>query len=308
MILITEFMDESVIDSLSEHHPTVYDITLAEDKARLLEAIEPVEALIVRNKTIVDAELLSHGPNLKCIGRLGVGLDNIDVTSCEARNIPVFPAIGANIESVAEYVIGTAMILLRGAYGENASVIAGSWNRTECIGSEISNKSLGLLGLGAIGRKTAAKALSLGMDVQAYDPFVSPDDDLWTSVKPVEMDELARTSDIISIHVPLVETTFHLIDRVFINKCKAGSIIINTSRGGVVEEDSLIEALKSGNLGGAALDVFEKEPLDKDEGKKFSGLNNLILTPHIAGVTKESNYRVSKMIAEKVLGCLDTKF
>lgn len=305
MILITEFMDESVVDSLFEQHSTVYDITLAEDRGRLLEAIEPVEALIVRNKTIVDVELLSHGPNLKCIGRLGIGLDNIDVSSCEDRGIPIYPAIGANIESVAEYVIGTAMILLRGAYGENASMVAGRWNRTECIGSEIFNKRLGLLGLGAIGRKTAAKALGLGMDVQAHDPFVSPDDDIWTSVKSVEMDELAKTSDVISVHVPLVETTFHLIDRVFINKCKVGSIIINTSRGGVVEEDSLIEALKTGKLGGAALDVFEKEPLDKDEGKKFSGLNNLILTPHIAGVTKESNYRVSKMIAEKVLGCLD---
>ena len=305
MILITEFMDESVVDSLSKKHSTIHDITLVGDRDRLLTAMNTAKALIVRNKTIVDSELLEHGPNLKCIGRLGIGLDNIDLKSCKQRDIHVFPAIGANIESVAEYVIGTAMSLLRGAYRENSSMIEGVWNRTDCIGSEISNKKLGLVGLGSIGRITAEKALHLGMIVQAHDPFVSPDDDLWTRIKSVEMEELARSSDVISIHVPLVKETYHLIDKSFISKCKPQAIIINTSRGGVIEEESLIKALKTDKLGGAALDVFENEPLNKVDGKKFSGLNNLILTPHIAGVTKESNFRVSKMIADKVLGCLD---
>ena len=305
MILITEFMDKSVVDSLSQQHPTSYDITLVEDRAGLLEAVKTAKALIVRNRTIVDAELLDHGPKLKCIGRLGIGLDNIDQPACSQRNIPVYPAIGANIASVAEYVIGTALILLRGSYRDNSSIIAGLWNRTDYIGSEIYNKKLGLVGLGAIGRATAEKAGCLGMSVQAYDPFVSPDDDVWTKIKPVEMEELARSSDIVSIHVPLVKDTHHLIDQPFFSMCKPGAIIINTSRGGVVAEESLIKCLKAGQLGGAALDVFEEEPLDEEAGKKFSGLNNLILTPHIAGVTEESNFRVSKMIADKVLGCLD---
>ncbi len=305
MILITEFMDESVVASLSKQHPTIHDLSLVEDREKLLTAVKPAKALIVRNRTIVDAELLDQGPNLQCIGRLGIGLDNIDLTSCERRTIPVYPAIGANIESVAEYVIGTAMILLRRAYRDNSSMIAGLWNRIDFIGSEINNKMLGLVGLGAIGRATAEKALSLGMSVQAYDPFVSPDDDLWTRIKPVGMEELAQFSDIVSIHVPLVKGTYHLIGQSFFSMCKSNAIIINTSRGGVVEEGSLIEFLQAGKLGGAALDVFEEEPLNKEAGKKFSGLNNLILTPHIAGVTKESNFRVSKMIADKVIDCLD---
>lgn len=305
MILITEFMDESVIDSLSKQYPTIYDLSLVEDREKLLAMVKTAKALIVRNRTIVDSELLGHGPNLKCIGRLGVGLDNIDLPSCNQRNITVYPAIGANIESVAEYVIGTAMILLRGAYRDNTSIIAGNWNRIEYIGSEIGNKLLGLVGLGSIGRATAEKALNLGMIVQAYDPFVSPDDELWSSIKPVGIEEIARHSDIVSIHVPLVKDTYHLIGQSFFSRCKPGTIIINTSRGGVVEEESLIKSLQAGRLGGAALDVFEEEPLSKEAGKKFSGLKNLILTPHIAGVTIESNFRVSKMIADKVIGCLD---
>ncbi len=301
MILITEFMDSSVVDSLSSQHTTTYNITLAEERPKLLKTLKSAKALIVRNKTLVDAELLNHGPELKCIGRLGIGLDNIDMTSCKERNIPVFPAVGANIESVAEYVIGTAMILLRGAYQENAEMTAGNWNRTDCIGYEINNKKLGLIGLGAIGRSAASKAVSLGMSVQAYDPFVSTDDNVWTKVKSADMEEIAHTSDVISVHVPLVKGTYHLIDNDFIAMCKSNAIIINTSRGGVVEERALIDALKKDKLGGAALDVFEHEPMTRESGKKFSGLNNLILTPHIAGVTKESNYRVSKMIANKVL-------
>lgn len=301
MILITEFMDSSVVDSLSSQHTTTYNITLAEERPKLLKTLKSAKALIVRNKTLVDAELLNHGPELKCIGRLGIGLDNIDMTSCKERNIPVFPAVGANIESVAEYVIGTAMILLRSAYQENAEMIAGNWNRTDCIGYEINNKKLGLIGLGAIGRSAASKAVSLGMSVQAYDPFVSTDDNVWTKVKSADMEEIAHTSDVISVHVPLVKGTYHLIDNDFIAMCKSNAIIINTSRGGVVEERALVDALKKDKLGGAALDVFEHEPMTRESGKKFSGLNNLILTPHIAGVTKESNYRVSKMIADKVL-------
>lgn len=301
MILITEFMDSSVVDSLSSQHTTTYNSTLAEERPKLLKTLKSAKALIVRNKTLVDAELLNHGPELKCIGRLGIGLDNIDMTSCKERNIPVFPAVGANIESVAEYVIGTAMILLRGAYQENAEMTAGNWNRTDCIGHEINNKKLGLIGLGAIGRSAASKAVSLGMSVQAYDPFVSTDDNVWTKVKSADMEEIAHTSDVISVHVPLVKGTYHLIDNDFIAMCKSNAIIINTSRGGVVEERALIDALKKDKLGGAALDVFEHEPMTRESGKKFSGLNNLILTPHIAGVTKESNYRVSKMIADKVL-------
>ena len=300
MILITEFMDEDAINLLMKKYDVYYDISLAEDSNSLVKLINKMKALIVRNKTLVTRELIENAPNLTCVGRLGVGLDNIDLNACEEQNITVYPALGANSHSVAEYVICASMLLLRKAYFKKNEMIAGNWPRQESSGSEVYGKTLGLIGFGDIAQKTRDLALGLGIKTVAYDPYLDKDSNVWKETKNLPLDNLLSISDIISLHIPLSKETKNLIDEKKLRLIKNSSVIINTSRGGIIDENSLAKLLKENKIGGAALDVFNKEPINKVNAKKFEGLDNLILTPHIGGVTKESNERVSKMIAKKI--------
>ena len=304
MILITEFMDEAAVDRLRAAHPVTYDPGLADRQGDIPAMMAGVRALIVRNRTQVRAPILDAAPDLRCVGRLGVGLDNIDVAGCEGRGVTVYPATGANNLSVAEYVIGTAMALLRGAYAANDAMIAGEWPRQTCAGRELSGKVLGLVGFGAIARDTAERARALGMEVAAFDPFVPEGDPVWRTAGRLDLDTLLATADVVSLHVPLTEGTRHLIDARRIAAMKSGAVLVNAARGGVVDEPAVAEALKAGHLGGAALDVFETEPLTAEAAAIFAGVPILILTPHIAGVTVESNTRVSDLIADRVLAHL----
>ena len=300
MILITEFMDEDAINLLKKKYDVYYDISLAEDSNSLVKLINKMKALIVRNKTLVTRELIENAPNLTCVGRLGVGLDNIDLSACKEQNITVYPAFGANSHSVAEYVICASMLLLRKAFLKKNEMIAGNWPRQESSGSEVYGKTLGLIGFGDIAQKTRDLALGLGIKTVAYDPYLDKDSNLWKETKNLLLDNLLSISDIISLHIPLSKETKNLIDEKKLRLIKNSSVIINTSRGGIIDENSLAKLLKENKIGGAALDVFSKEPINKVNAKKFEGLDNLILTPHIGGVTKESNERVSKMIAKKI--------
>jgi (S)-sulfolactate dehydrogenase len=300
MILITEFMDEDAVNLLKKKYDVYYDISLAEDSNSLVKLINKMKALIVRNKTLVTRELIENAPNLTCVGRLGVGLDNIDLNACEEQNITVYPALGANSHSVAEYVICASMLLLRKAYFKKNEMIAGNWPRQESSGSEVYGKTLGLIGFGDIAQKTRDLALGLGIKTVAYDPYLDKDSNLWKETKNLLLDNLLSISDIISLHIPLNKETKNLIDEKKLRLIKNSSVIINTSRGGIIDENSLAKLLKENKIGGAALDVFNKEPINKVNAKKFEGLDNIILTPHIGGVTKESNERVSKMIAKKI--------
>jgi len=304
MILITEFMDEAAVARLQNAHEVVYDPGLADRQEEIPAMMQGVTALVVRNRTQVRPALLDAAPGLRCVGRLGVGLDNIDVPACEGRGIAVYPATGANNLSVAEYVIGTAMALLRGAYAVNDRMIAGEWPRQDCAGRELSGKVLGLVGFGAIARDTAERGRALGMEIAAHDPFVPEGDPAWAAAGRLELDTLLATADVVSLHVPLTDGTRHLIDADRIGRMKPGAILVNAARGGVVEEPAVAAALKDGRLGGAALDVFEAEPLTAEAARAFEGAPNLILTPHIAGVTAESNVRVSDLIADRVLAHL----
>ena len=300
MILITEFMDEDAVNLLKKKYDVYYDISLAEDSNSLVKLINKMKALIVRNKTLVTRELIENAPNLTCVGRLGVGLDNIDLNACEEQNITVYPALGANSHSVAEYVICASMLLLRKAYFKKNEMIAGNWPRQESSGSEVYGKTLGLIGFGDIAQKTRDLAQGLGIKTVAYDPYLDKDSNLWKETKNLLLDNLLSISDIISLHIPLSKETKNLIDENKLRLIKNSSVIINTSRGGIIDENSLAKLLKENKIGGAALDVFNKEPINKVNAKKFEGLDNIILTPHIGGVTKESNERVSKMIAKKI--------
>ncbi|MES2101723.1 MAG: hydroxyacid dehydrogenase [Pseudomonadota bacterium] len=301
-IVITEFMDERAVAQLRAKHDVLYDPKLVDDAVRLHAEAADADVIVVRNRTQVRGELLAALATCRVVGRLGVGLDNIDVTACEARGIKVIPATGANALSVAEYVIATAMLLLRGAYQATGDVVAGQWPRNALSsGREIGGKTLGLVGFGSIGQLTAKLAHGIGMNVIAHDAMMDASSPAFAQagVVCVGLDELTARADVISLHVPLVASTRNLFDAKRIAAMKPGAVLINSARGGVVDEAALAAALKRGHLGGAALDVFEAEPMPA--GGVFAGCPNLVLTPHIAGVSGESNERVSFMIAQRVL-------
>lgn len=305
-IVITEFMDERAVRPLAATHEVLYDPTLVDDAPRLAREAAACEALVVRNRTQVRGALLAAlQPRCKVVGRLGVGLDNIDVPGCEAAGMRVIPATGANALSVAEYVVATAMLLLRGAYVATQEVAQGRWPRNALSGGrEAGGRQLGLIGFGSIGQLTARLARGVGMEVCAFDAMMDADHPAFAAagVRCAGLDEVITMSDVVSLHVPLVDSTRGLFDAARIASMKKRAVLINTARGGIVDELALAAALRSGHLGGAAIDVFGAEPLPASP--HFDGCPNLVLTPHIAGVSADSNERVSFMIADKVLEAL----
>jgi len=307
-ILITEFMDGPAVAALAAAHETHYDPDLVLRRDELLARLADADALIVRNRTRVDEPLLAAASRLSVVGRLGVGLDNIDVDACQRRAVEVIPATGANALAVAEYVVAASMLLLRGAFGATAQVADGAWPRTALSdGRETHGRTLGLVGFGGIGRLVGRLGRALGMTVIAFDPALAPHAAAWRDegVHPFPLDDVLARSDVVSLHVPLLPDTRRLIDGRRIAAMKPGAVLINTARGGVVDEAALATALRDGRLGGAALDVFEQEPLPA--GSPLAGCPNLVLTPHVAGVTRESNARVSTLIAQKVLAHLASR-
>jgi (S)-sulfolactate dehydrogenase len=304
-IVISEFMDAPAVERLAARFDVDYRPRLVEEPATLAQALTDAEGWIVRNRTPVRGELLAAATKLRVVGRLGVGLDNIDVVACESRGIQVIPATGANAESVAEYVLTAALVLLRGAYFSTRAVEAGTWPRqTLSQGREAAGKTLGVVGFGSIGRLTARKAAAIGMRIVGYDPHIGADDAAWGQARTDrrELDALLAESDVVSLHLPLNDTTRGLLGRERLAVMKRDAILVNTARGGIVDEAALASMLREGRLGGAALDVFEQEPLAA--GSPLTGAPRLLLTPHIAGVTVESNERVSSLIADRVAEAL----
>lgn len=303
-IVISEFMDQSAIDTLFAGRDVLYDPKLVEQTERLYVALANCRALLVRNRTQVRGALLDAAPQLRVVGRLGVGLDNIDVEACNSRSIVVRPASGANDLSVAEYVVTAALILRRRAWLATERVAVGEWPRMELIGKELAGAQLGLIGFGAIARLTALKARALGMTVAAYDPLLAECHPAFVGVSRMSLDDVLLSSQVVSLHTPLTPQTRRMIDATALNRMQSGAVLINAARGGIVDEVALAAALSSGHLGGAALDVFETEPLTMGASTTFRGVPNLILTPHIAGVTEESNVRVSAVTARAVIEVL----
>ncbi|TQV81869.1 hydroxyacid dehydrogenase [Denitrobaculum tricleocarpae] len=306
-IVVSEFMDQAAVDDLNRDFDVHYDPDLADRPEELIRLVAAARALIVRNRTQVRGGLLEAANSLEVVGRLGVGLDNIDLEACGARNIEVCPASGANDDSVAEYVIAMTMVLLRGAFQTRDAVIAGEWPRQASIGREAAGKQMGLIGYGGIARNVAVRARAMGMRTAAFDPFLPPDHPVWWDCQKCELNDLLASSDVISLHVPLNDETRNLLDAEAIAGLKKGAVVINTARGGVIDEPALAEALRMGALGGAALDVFAVEPLTAQAGSQFAGVPNLFLTPHIAGVTEEGNVRVSAVTADNVRKVLEKR-
>ena len=307
-VVITEFMTQAAVDRLAKDYDVIYESSLFERPDDLLRLIRDADALIVRNRTQVTADLLDMAPRLKVIGRLGVGLDNLDMDACAKRHVPVLPATGANDASVAEYVIAAAFYLIRRAFTATARILEGEWPRQDFFGEELQGRTLGLIGFGSIARMVAKKAGSLDLEILAYDPHVAADDPVWRQAnRTPDLVSLLTRADIVSLHVPKLPSTENLIDASAIASMKPGAILINAARGGIVDEQALAEALRTGHLGGAALDVLATEPPTPESLDRFKNLDNLILTPHIAGPTIQSDIRVSGVTADNVRRVLERR-
>ena len=269
---------------------------------QILEKISDFNILIVRSRTTITKEMIDKADNCKIIARVGVGLDNVDQEAAKAKNIRVINAVEGAMNAVAELVLGFMLSLARQTARGDRAIRDGKWLKKELKGTELRGKYLGIIGLGNIGKRLARLARGLNMNIIGYD--VMPIDEEFAKevgLMKADLNTLLQSSDYISIHVPLLDSTYHLLDAQKMSTMKKTAKIINTSRGGVVDEDALYEAIKNGNLGGAALDVFEKEPAT---GNKLAELDNVILTPHIGAQTKEAQSLAANVIGEKIIQIL----
>ncbi|MFN4189600.1 MAG: D-2-hydroxyacid dehydrogenase [Pseudothermotoga sp.] len=277
---------KSQLDVTSEHL----------ERDDLITLIPQVEVLIVRSATKVTREIIERGTKLKIIGRAGVGLDNIDVNAAREKGVKVLNTPGASAISVAELTFGLMLSAARHIARGTKDLKEGLWTKKELEGCELFGKTLGIIGLGMIGKEVAKRALAFGMNVIAYDPLVTS----FENVRMVDLVELYRSSDFITLHVPLTEQTKHMINAEAIEKMKDKVIIVNASRGGVIDEEALYNALISGKVYAAAFDVFEVEPPQDDLRKKLLKLPNVVATPHIGASTYEAQERVGKELVERI--------
>ncbi len=269
--------------------------------SRLRELVKGVDALIVRSKPKVPKEVIEASPRLKAIARAGVGLDNIDLEAASERGIEVFNAPAAPSRSVAELAVTLMLTVARKVAFADRKMREGRWVKKECVGLELNGKTLGVVGFGRIGREVAKIAkYGFGMKILFYD-VVNPPEEIVRELEAerVELDYLLRESDVVTIHVPLVKSTKHLINYERLKLMKKSAILINTSRGGVVDTEALVKALKEGLILGAGLDVYEEEPLP--EGHPLTHLENVVLTPHIGASTEEAQARAGLEVAHKLI-------
>jgi len=269
---------------------------------QILEKISNFNIVIVRSRTIITKEMIDKADNCKIIARVGVGLDNVDQNAAKEKNIRVINAVEGAMNAVAELVLGLMLSLARQTTRGDRAIRNGQWLKKELKGTELRGKYLGIIGLGNIGKRLARLARGLNMNIIGYD--VIPIDEEFSKevgLMKADLATLLQSSDYVSIHVPLLNSTYHLLDAQKMSTMKKTAKIINTSRGGVVDEDALYEAITNGTLGGAALDVFEKEPA---VGHKLAELDNVILTPHIGAQTKEAQSLAANVIGEKIIQIL----
>ena len=269
---------------------------------QILEKIENFEVIIVRSRTKITKDMIEKANKCQIIARVGVGLDNIDQAAAKEKNIRVINAVEGAMNAVAELVIGLMLSLAREIPRADREVRNGNWIKKELMGTELRGKYLGIVGLGNIGKRLGRLARALNMNIIGYD--VVPIDEEFSSevgLMKADLGTLLASSDYVSLHVPLLDSTKHLINAEKMSTMKNTSRIINTSRGGVIDEDALYEFLKDGKLGGAALDVFEVEPATSNT---LASLPNFISTPHMGAQTKEAQSLAANVIAEKIIQIL----
>lgn len=297
-VLVADNISTSGLGPLTHDDRFELVVKLGLSDEALALAIKDADAVLVRSATKITRASLVYADRLRAIGRAGVGVDTIDVDAATERKIPVLIAPGGNTIAAAELTLALLLSIARRVPSADRSMRAGEWDRKSFNGMELYGKTLGLVGAGRIGGQVAKRARAFGMTVIVYDPFLDATRAAELDVSLASLDDVLTRSDVVSVHVPKNATTQGLIGKDQLAMMKKGSLLLNVARGGVVNEEALLEALKSGHLRGAAMDVFEQEPLPADH--PFRSLQNVVLTPHLGASTAEAQENVAVEIAESV--------
>jgi len=295
-ILVTEKIAEGGLDRLREAGHEV-DVQLGLSPEQLLDAVRGAHALIIRSATTVTAEVIAAGQDLVVVGRAGIGLDNVDVEAATAQGVMVVNAPQSNILTTAEHTMAMLLAQARNIPQAHSALVAGRWERSKWEGVELADKTLGIIGLGRIGKLVAQRALAFGMKVIAHDPFVAPDRARQLNVEMMGLEEVVAQSDFLTLHVVKTPETLGMINAELLAKAKPSLRIVNVSRGGVIDEAALAEAIREGRIAGAALDVFATEPTT--ESPLFE-LPQVVVTPHLGASTVEAQDKAGDTIAEQV--------
>jgi D-3-phosphoglycerate dehydrogenase len=298
-ILVTDPVADEAMEMLRENHEVVFNnITGSE----LAAEIGPYHGLMVRSGTQVTREVIEAAGSLMVIGRAGIGVDNIDLDAASEHDVKVVNAPTGATPSVAELTIAHMLALARHLPRADKTMKAGDWAKKQLKGTELKGKTLGLVGCGNIGSLVAEYAQALDMSVVGYDPYICEEDLAEEGIEKMGFEEVLRTADYLSLHVPHIEATHHVIDATALQSMKDTAFLVNCARGGVVDEDALYEALRNGDLAGAALDVYEQEPPGET---RLAELDNVVMTPHLGAATVEGQVRAGTVCAEQMLMVLD---
>ena len=300
-ILVADPLHQAGLDLLSQSEVEL-DILAPEDRERLGEMLPDYDAIVIRSATRLDAELLSQGEKLKVVARAGIGVDNVDVAAATERGILVVNSPTANLLSATEHTFALMLALARNVPAADRSMRAGEWNRKGFVGTELQGKTLGVVGFGQIGQRVAARAKAFDMEVVAYDPFMDAGMGERLEVELLPLGEMLGRSDFVTLHVPLTDQTRGVLSSAEMAQMKPGAMLINCARGGVVDEAALIEALDSGHLAGAAIDVFETEP---PTDRRLAEHPLTVTTPHIGAQTREAQERIAVETVRMLLSALD---
>ncbi|HRY06040.1 MAG TPA: phosphoglycerate dehydrogenase [Hyphomicrobiaceae bacterium] len=297
-VLISDALSETAVAIFKDRGLDVtFEPELGKDKERLAAIIGDYDGLAIRSATKVSEKILKAAGRLKVIGRAGIGVDNVDAKAATAQGVIVMNTPFGNSITTAEHAITLMMSLARQIPEANASTKAGKWEKNRFLGVELFGKTLGIIGCGNIGSIVADRALGLKMKVIAFDPFLSPERAMEIGVEKVELAELLKRSDFITLHTPLTDRTRNIVSSDALASCKRGVRIVNCARGGLIDEAALAAAIKSGHVAGAALDVFEVEPAKQSE---LFALDNVICTPHLGAATTEAQENVALQVAEQM--------
>lgn len=300
-ILIADPLAEAGLEILRQAGMEIRLVGI-DEKPELHKIVADYDALVVRSMTQVDEALLDAGESLRVVGRAGIGVDNVDVVAATERGILVVNAPTANLVSATEHTFALLLALARNIPAADASLSAGEWTRKRFLGRELHEKTLGVVGLGRIGQGVASRARAFGMTVVAYDPFLDASAAHRLGIDLAELDEVLASADVVSLHTPLTDQTRGLIDGRRIATMKPGALLVNCSRGGIVDEEALLVALEEGRIGGVALDVFAEEP---PTDSRLVSHPRVVATPHIGAQTREAQERVATETARMVLAALD---
>ena len=303
VVVVADKVDEGGLALLSQT-PELSVVKAIKNPGKLKESLPGAHALLVRSETKVTAEMMAQAPQLKVIGRAGIGVDNINVEEATRRGVAVFNAPGGNTVSAAEHTLGLLLALARNVPWADASMRRGEWDRSRFQGTELNGKTLGIVGLGRIGSHIAMIARAIGMEIIAHDPFLPAGRAKELGIAVLPLDDLLTRADVVTLHIPLSRDTKSLIDRRRLGLMKPTAFLVNTARGGLVDETALLEALEQKQLAGAALDVYPTEPLPADSPLRKA--ERLILTPHLAASTVEAQHKGGLEICRVVQNALLT--